>query len=107
MSKAKANPLPLGDALRDLALLRASDCDLSSVLPPASPSSAEASSVGTDENTRAVHESVAKSYEFVREARAVIKLLDRGVVDRQGGRVEDVRARLEDVGRGLDGHGNT
>ena len=89
---SKPSPLPLKDTLRDLALLRACDIDLSSVLPQDTASSQPSE---TDK-------SVDRSHEFVREARAALKLLNRGEVDEQGARVEDVRSTLEDVVRGLD-----
>jgi hypothetical protein len=92
---SKTKPLPLSETLRDLALLRASDVNLSSLLPtdgvgePSTPVSAE------------VNESVERSYEFAREARAVIKIASLGGVDGQGERIEKMRARLEDVRKGL------
>ncbi|TFK54286.1 hypothetical protein OE88DRAFT_1654886 [Heliocybe sulcata] len=102
-NKADTNPLPLSETLRDLALLRASDVDIGKVLaasigstgqdPPSHPEAR-----GDDEE---IENSVEKSYEFVRQARAVIKLQDRGDVESQGARVEDVRSKLEDVLEGL------
>lgn len=96
-SKSKPNPLPLADTLRDLAFLRATDFDLSSVLPAASPPSS------TSVTESDVEESVKKSYEFVTEARAALKILDRQEVEKQGERLEGVRNRLEDVVAGLEG----
>ncbi|CCM04376.1 uncharacterized protein FIBRA_06550 [Fibroporia radiculosa] len=104
-SKSKPNPLPLGDTLRDLALLRASECDLSSLLPPkplAYIPRADASSSESEQTQDSVNESVEKSYEFAREARAVMKLLHREEVVKQGSRLEDVRSGLEDLLRGLE-----
>ncbi|KAI0727372.1 hypothetical protein C8Q72DRAFT_463344 [Fomitopsis betulina] len=97
-TKKKGSPLPLGDTLRDLALLRASDCDLTAALPTQA-ATQEPSSGST---SRDVDTSVERSYEFVKETRAAIRLLHRGEADRQGGRVEDVRSRLEDVVAGLE-----
>ena len=95
-SKSKPNPLPLADTLRDLAFLRATDFDLSSVLPATSqPSSTSAAENG-------VEESVKKSYEFVAEARAALKILNRQDVEKQGEKLEVVRNRLEDVVTGLE-----
>lgn len=96
-SKSKPNPLPLADTLRDLAFLRATDFDLSSVLPAVS----LPSSTSVTEND--VEESVKKSYEFVTEARAALKILNRQEVEKQGERLEGVRNRLEDVVAGLEG----
>ena len=95
-------PLPLSSTLHDLALLRASDLDFSSLLSStSSPSDNAASdaSVATPE----VEESVKRSMDFSHEARAALKLVHTDAVDRQGARVEEVRARLEDVMKGLDG----
>ncbi len=92
MSSKSATPLPFGDTLKDLALLRASDIDFSSLLPP--PSSGE--------GDLAIDSSVARSYEFVKESRVALKLHYRNDVEKQGTRVEDVRSRLEDVLNGLD-----
>ena len=88
---SKTSPLSLNDTLRDLALLRACDVDLTSVLPSES-NTAEKSEVD---------DTVERSYEFVREARAALKVLNRGEVDKQGNRVENVRRSLEDVLQGL------
>lgn len=90
------NPLPLSDMLRDLALLRASDVDLSPCLPK------DGSTEPASGTNSPVDQSVARSYEFVREARAAIKLLDRGNVDVQGSRVEDQRSKLEEMMNGLE-----
>ncbi|EMD37805.1 hypothetical protein CERSUDRAFT_114459 [Gelatoporia subvermispora B] len=102
---SKPTPLPLGDTLRDLALLRAADLDLSAVLPPAvvSPAAADKRS-GEDQ---IVQQSVERSYAFANEARAVIRLLNRGDVDKEGARLEEVRAKLEDVLQALDEHKDT
>ncbi|TFY50205.1 hypothetical protein EVG20_g11658 [Dentipellis fragilis] len=91
-AKGKANPLALEDTLRDLALLRASDLDLSSVLTPAEPSAAHATVDATLERSR----------EFVRLARSAIRLRDRGDVEMQGDRVEELRNKLTEVVTGLD-----
>lgn len=91
----KASPLPLTETLRDLALLRSCDVDLSSLI------TATNTNVTTTEQSD-VDATVVRSYEFVREARAALKILNREQVEKQGGRVEDVRSTLEDVVRGLD-----
>ncbi|KAL6308176.1 hypothetical protein BKA93DRAFT_726249 [Sparassis latifolia] len=92
----KPNPLPLSDTLRDLALLRASDLDLSTVLPPSAMTT-----------SGSVNDAVKRSYEFAQEARMVLRLLNRGKVEKQGSRVEDVRSKLEDVLQGLDPTGRS
>lgn len=95
-SKPKdSKPLSLGDTLRDLALLRASDVDLSSLLP--------VSSLTTSDSSKAESNvSVQRSYEFVREARTAIKMHDRADAAIQGDRLETVRNKLEDLLKGLD-----
>jgi len=99
-SKAKTHPLPLANTLRDLALLRASDCDLTSVLPAHdNPTSKEPA----DGESGSVDVAVEQSYEFVKEARAVIRLLNRNEVEMEGARLEELRSKLEDVSQGLQG----
>jgi len=88
-----AEPLPLGDTLRDLALLRAADVDLSSCLPDTVDGSEDA------DNTK---ESVTRSYEFVREARSALRILNRGEVDKQGSKVDEIRNGFEDIIKGLE-----
>ena len=99
----KPNPLPFNDTLRDLALLRASDVDFASVLSENTSSSS--SSDSAPQTSDDVQQSVQRSYEFVREARATLKILNRSEVDREGMRVDDVRGKLEDVLQGLEGAG--
>jgi hypothetical protein len=99
-------PLPLSETLRDLALLRASDVDLSGPLAQALKRSSAASSTaqsGETPKSAEVEASVDRSYEFAREARKAVRMLHRGAVDEQGARVEEVRAKLEELTRGLDG----
>ena len=94
---SKTQPLPLSDILRDLALLRVSDIDLDSLLPLDSTTSD--TSIGMDKDN--IDLSVRNSYEFASEARKAIKLFNRGDVDTQGGKVEDLRSQLEDMLKGL------
>ncbi|KAH9023121.1 hypothetical protein EDB84DRAFT_478012 [Lactarius hengduanensis] len=95
--KKDAPPLALEDTLRDLAILRASGVDLATVLAP---TTASAVSVSTTTAT-ASDTSVARSYEFARAARAAIAISNRGDVEAQVERVNDVREKLEDVAAGL------
>lgn len=99
---SKAKPLALSDTLRDLALLRVSDVDLDSLLPPekSTNTSATGTSTGTGEDD--VDSSVKDSYEYASEARKAIKLLNKGDVDIQGAKVEDLRSQLEDMLKGLE-----
>ena len=89
---SKKTPLPFEETLRDLALLRASEIDFSSLVPSGSISTESDPNIDT---------SVAQSYEFVKEARAALKVHYRDDVEKQGARVEDVRSRLDDVLHGL------
>jgi len=94
-SKTKPNPLPLENTLRDLALLRASDIDLSSILaPPASPATPDHGDIEA---------SIDRSYQFAGEARNAIRIQSRCDVEKQGERIEELRNKLEDVVDGLKG----
>jgi hypothetical protein len=79
----KSNNLPLSVTLRDLALLRASDVDLSSVLEPSKDNSYE--------------DALRRSLEFAKEARAVIKLANNGSIDSQGERIDEIRTQCEEI----------
>ncbi|KAM5530130.1 hypothetical protein V8D89_016208 [Ganoderma adspersum] len=98
------HPLPLSSTLHDFALLRASDLDFASLLPPApqqdSPGNPDETSRDSD---TAVEDSVQRSIQFSREARAALKLLHTDAVEREGTRVDQVRQKLEDAMKGLDG----
>ena len=91
------HPLPLSSTLHDLALLRASDLDFSSLLA----TNGDGASDSAD-STPEVEQSVRRSMEFSHEARAALKLAHTDAVERQGARVDEARARLEDVVKGLD-----
>ena len=84
MSKAKnTKPLPLAASLRDLALLRASDLDLDTVVPAKS------------DGERDVV--VENSYQFAQQARLALAMHTRGEADVQGERVESIRSSLEEL----------
>ena len=91
------HPLPLSSTLHDLALLRASDLDFSSLLTKDGDGASDSA-----DSTPEVEQSVQRSMEFSREARAALKLAHTDAVERQGARVDEARARLEDVVKGLD-----
>jgi len=97
-SKGKATnpPLSLEDALHDLAVIRASDIDLAAVL-----ASTIAPGPSADTAPTATDASVTRSHEFAQAARAAIKIRNRGDVEAQGERVNDVRGQLEEVVEGL------
>lgn len=92
MSSSKPNPLPLGDVLRDLAVLRASDVDLSD-----GTSFPDAESADSANEADGIRKSVEQSYQFVREAREALKVHQRGDLDKQGGKVDTVRNQLEEL----------
>jgi len=92
MSSSKPNPLPLGEVLRDLAVLRASDVDLldGTLLPDAEPTDSANEADGTQK-------SVQQSYQFVKEAREALKVHQRGDLDKQGDEVDILRSKLEEL----------
>ena len=97
-SKGKATnpPLSLEDTLHDLAVIRASDIDLAAVL-----ASTITPGPSADTAPTATDASVARSHDFAQAARAAIKTRNRGDVEAQGERVNDVRGQLEEVVEGL------
>ena len=92
MSSNKPNPLPLGDVLRDLAVLRASDVDLSdgTTFP-------DAESTDSANEADGPQKSVQQSYEFVKEAREVLKVHQRGDLDKQVDKLGVLRSKLEEL----------
>jgi hypothetical protein len=86
MATTKTKPFPLGNTLRDLALLRASEIDISGLLP---------TTMNTNHAT--FDGAVEESYELVREARKALKIQNGCSVGRQGERVEEVRNKLEEL----------
>ncbi|KAF9007996.1 hypothetical protein BDQ17DRAFT_1422654 [Cyathus striatus] len=79
-----AKPLPLSDILRDLAVLRASGCNLASLLPSAEDSS----------TSPILEATVAESLEFIKSSRAVLRIRDADAVGKQGNRVDELRNTL-------------
>lgn len=86
-------PFPLGNTLRDLAHLRASEVDVSGLLPTAT--------TGVNDKKGTYEAEVEETYEFVREARKVLKMQNKGGVGEQGTRVEEVRNELEELLAGM------
>ena len=103
-AKAATNPpLSLEDTLHDLAVIRSSDIDLAAVLASAMPPPSPVLPTSTAAPVADVNASLARSHEFAQAARAVIKIKNRGDVEAQGERVNDVRGQLEEVVEGLVG----
>jgi hypothetical protein len=114
-SKAKAKaatnpPLSLEDTLHDMAVIRSSEIDLAAILASAMPMPSPVSPTRTATATwtaapaaAEVDASVARSHEFAQAARAAIKVKNRGDVEAQGERVNEVRGLLEEVVEGLVG----
>ena len=88
----KPNPLPLADVLRDLAVLRASDVDLSD--GTSFPDAESADSTNEVDGTR---KSVQQSYQFVKEARGALKVHQRGDLDKQEDTLDILRSKLEEL----------
>jgi hypothetical protein len=105
-AKAATNPpLSLEDTLHDLAVIRSSDIDLAAILASAmpAPSPVAPTATATAAPVAIVDASVARSHEFVQAAHSAIKIKNRGDVEAQGERVNDVRGQLEEVVEGLVG----
>lgn len=98
MAPKETYPLPLSDLLSDLAILRASDVDLSTILSEKPEDARTDSQLGEGER----EQTVMQSYEFVREARAAIRILHRGDVDMEGDRVDAVRSGLAELLQGVE-----
>ncbi|KAJ8494555.1 hypothetical protein ONZ45_g13205 [Pleurotus djamor] len=93
--KAKdVKAFPISDTLRDLALLRASDVDLSTLVTPQS----SASAGPVDEATK---KAVDLSYTYVAETRKTVAINNKGNVDVLGEEIEGLRGKLDEVSEGL------
>lgn len=101
MSSNKPNPLPLGDVLRDLAVLRASDVDLSD-----GTSFPDAESSDGANDVDGTQKSVQQSYQFVREAREALKVHQRGDLDKQGAKLDLLCNKLGELRDGARGDNN-
>jgi len=85
--KSKISTLAMSDILRDLAVLRANDIDLNQLHETAP----------RDE----LDESVEKAQQLSKEAKAALKVQNQELVENEGKRIDDLRARLEDAVSGL------
>ena len=95
---ASAKPLPLNDTLRDLALLRASDIDLASLLPQ---QRAESDQTSGRQDKADLGLTLDRSYEFVEHGKAVLRIRNRGLVEKEGEQVDRVRGEMENALKGL------
>ncbi|KAF8170214.1 hypothetical protein K438DRAFT_1854225 [Mycena galopus ATCC 62051] len=91
MSK-DAKPLALSATLRDLALLRVSGLDIASLVPTQPTQSSKPQTTDF---------AVERSYEFVQQARAAMRLYNRDEVERTGEAVEELRSKVEELSEGL------
>lgn len=88
-------PLPFPDILHDLALLRTFDIDMAKVFDMAK--------VLPDSNNPTKGDAdVDASYEFVKQARAALRIQDRGDLGTAGDSVERVREGMEEILKGLE-----
>ena len=103
MSKPSSDskPLPLSDTLRDLALLRASDIDLDAVLQTSISQDASISAINPPKVDDDKEKLVERSYEFVREARSALGIVNRDEVNEQGKRIDNLRSGLEQTVIGM------
>ena len=98
---ADTQPLPLKDTLQDLAVIRAAEIDLSSVLQSPFVENEGANASAPSQNAE-TEDFVKQSYDYVREARAAMRILHQGKADTEGGRVDAVRGELEQIVAGLE-----
>jgi hypothetical protein len=92
MSSKKQKPFPLAGTLRDLALIRASDVNLESVV----------SDSHLSQSVEGLDEEVKRSYQFVNEAKTAVKIHYSRVVDAEGDKIEAGRVKLEELITGLE-----
>ncbi|KAG8213512.1 hypothetical protein J3R82DRAFT_10144 [Butyriboletus roseoflavus] len=95
MSSSKSKPLLLSDTLRDLALLRASSVDLSSIL------SQEPSSGASTTESSELLMSTERSYEFVNETRGALRVYNSGELQKKHAEIQKVQGELDEVLKGL------
>lgn len=94
-SGSKSKPFPLSDTLRDLALLRASGVDLSSIL------AREGSTGPNTTESPELSRSTEKSYEFVNETRGALRVYNSGELQRKRAEIQKVQRELDEVLNGL------
>ena len=94
-------PLSLGDTLRDLALLRASGVDLVEAIGDRDVG-VEGQSPQSRQKESEKDRLVEKSFEFVRETRAALRVVYKDEVGEQGKRIDELREGLEECVAGMD-----
>ena len=94
-------PLSLGDTLRDLALLRASGVDLVEAMGEKDVG-VEGPSPQSRQKESEKDRLVEKSFEFVRETRAALRVVYKDDVGEQGKRIDELREGLEECVAGMD-----
>ncbi|KAH0827306.1 hypothetical protein J3R83DRAFT_3930 [Lanmaoa asiatica] len=94
MSSSKPKPLPLSDTLRDLALLRASGVDFSSLL-----SKEPFTGTNATESSELMRSTV-RSHEFVNETRGALRVYNSGELQRKRAEIQKVQGELDD---GIEG----
>ncbi|KAJ8077038.1 hypothetical protein PM082_001461 [Marasmius tenuissimus] len=93
-NKKQAQSFPLKDVLRDLAVLRVSDIELATLLP--------STTTQIDSEPSQTTTELQQSYEYVQNARAVIRIRDRGTLDSEvSDPLEKSRNTLEEALKGL------
>ncbi|KAI6044650.1 hypothetical protein EDC04DRAFT_2641445 [Pisolithus marmoratus] len=92
MPADRSKPLALADTLRDLALLRASNVDLSDLIPDRNMSVTE---------DPEVLKSVESSHEFVAETRTALRVYNSGDMQRKNVEIQRAQVQLEELLRGL------
>ncbi|EGN99559.1 hypothetical protein SERLA73DRAFT_179638 [Serpula lacrymans var. lacrymans S7.3] len=89
--------LQKNEILRDLAIFRASDIDLSKLIPDEINKETRPSEGADAVEAEAIRVSTERSYEFVKETRAVLDAFNRGDPEAQGKKIEEIQSKLEEV----------
>ena len=95
--------IPITDIVRKLYITHKSSlppADLASFLQPEETSGSSTEQAQSGDQGKELR-AVERSFEFVKEARAAIRILNRGDVDEQGARIDEAREGLEEIANGL------
>ena len=96
MTSSKPNPLPLGDVLRDLAVLRATDVE-----PSGGTTLPDAESADSTRGVDGSQQFVQHSYQFVKEARGALRIQQQCDLDKQEEKLSLLRSKLEELQDGV------